>query len=132
MSGYTGTTFGAHVTRPDKGAADVYSIWLDEGALMWLEQGTIKQIAELEANVVEHRAKCKMGVRCVVQQEANVKLASKTMIEHGTVSDVALLREVSYDCSEDMMFLHTELAKLYRFLYQTQYLRNNPTETSAI
>lgn len=114
------------VIRPDARQIDRYIIETDESFLMWLEDGTLAKIADVQQSIYNHDD-------CDLRSETGCVVRDQWLIQNHESIEQA--RQAGYhqtDCGEDLTFLHHELSRLTGFLTQARWIRNNPAGRSML
>jgi len=114
------------VIRPDVRQIDRYAIELDESMLMWLEDGALAKIADVQSSIYNHD-------ECDLRSETGCVVRDQWLVDnHGTIENAKLAGYHQTDCGEDLTFLHHELGRLMGFLTQARWIRNNPAGRSML
>lgn len=105
------------ITRPNLRQPDQYHISLDESMLLWIEEALVDKVMHLYDSIASHH-KCDLRVEngCGVRDQWLVS-------QYGSLDEALRIGYKRTDCTEDLAFLHGELARIMSTLFQARYLR---------
>jgi len=115
------TVYQGHLLlRPYVQDPDKYIGYLDETMLMWMEDSLRLKLKEMDETVRKYKSWEAQGL---TYREVSARSG-------GDVSDLTY-SAAKYTADEDLAFMYHEMGRISGWLFQSEFLRNNPEQTGA-